>query len=255
LQEGLEKFQAVLAETTMEREAAEKINEERKYILEKYKNEKERLSLDSSEALEAVETAADRLKDAEKVLNDTEAYVASERNTILKEGQAECEELESQKEAMIEEIAMLKEKYELTTKVYENLRKSYLEEQSKLEEKRRELSLGADGAAKNDTRATKIMREKRDMWKAIESIQRDFAVSLGTARATDYLDEYGDWKKPFTSERHAQVIQPDLRLGSVANRHYGGSLDFEAEFGSELRRKITNTIYLKPMSINKNQRY
>jgi len=38
-------------------------------------------------------------------------------------------------------------------------------------------------------------------------------------------------------------LKPNCELSSVAQRHYLSSMRFEAAFGSELRKKITNIVY------------
>ena len=46
-----------------------------------------------------------------------------------------------------------------------------------------------------------------------------------------------------TPRRDEISANPDMAVLTVAQRHYLSSLLFDAQFGSQLRRKITNVIY------------
>merc|ERR1712142_1003779 len=260
LQEGLEKFQAALAESTRQREEKETENLQKKDAIAKLKSEREILVNANGELLAAIQSLSERISGAEQSLTDLESFVAAESADLAAKSEAQKSGLLAQRDAILEDIESAKEKFKLAEQGIEAKRLLSLSMKTQLSELRQEIGCSVDVAGKLDAKATAILRDKKEMWKAIEDLQRDFSVAVKVATVASGVYPGSDptaFNAVFdaaaaaatapssflaTPRRH-HVKDPDLALLSVAQRHYLSSMLFDANFGSQLRKKITDVIY------------
>merc|ERR1719187_2093240 len=107
--------------------------------------------------------------------------VASERRRLKTEVEEEKAALTRDRDAAIEDIRVAKEKSNLAQEGLEEKNHLLLSMTSALAEVRREIAETTEVASKLDVKATAIIREKREMWRAIETLQRDFSVAVKMA--------------------------------------------------------------------------
>jgi len=186
--EGLAKFQAMLDGQVEQRKAAEAENNAKKEEIANLKGAIEALGGYALEQAELIKDMNNRVESATKSLADTEAYVASERNSLQALSKKTKEDLNKQKTNITAELKAAKDKAAGTGTAYQSLKNKAIAIEAQRTAMKGEIEAIADAIARVDKKATAALREKREAWQAISDIQSD--VTTCVARAS-YLEKEG----------------------------------------------------------------
>jgi myosin heavy subunit len=169
--EGLAKFQAILAQAALEREAAQAINDDARAKIAAIKAEMEFLG-------EYAGTQAEEIKAAEKAAEGAAASFASftaavdnERSNLKATIANTKANLTKTKDETGKELAAAKAKYEASTGGYQKLKTKAIALEADKTAMKGNITVIADAIAALDKKAAAALVEKREMWSTISAVK------------------------------------------------------------------------------------
>merc|ERR1711970_1287728 len=165
--EGLDKLQKALGEKIAARAAVQAVNEDlkAKHAVIKEAVEKERLV--SGGVADEIKAIENRNAECAKGLADLEATVASERATLLADLKIAKETMTLEKTNAANELAAVKDKGQSAVGGYTGMKNRAIAAEADKVALKGEIACVGEEVARLDKAATRLLREKHEMWQSI----------------------------------------------------------------------------------------
>merc|ERR1719431_320650 len=169
--EGLDKLQKALGEKIAARAAVQAVNEDlkAKHAVIKEAVEKERLV--SGGVADEIKATENRNAECAKGLADLEATVASERATLLADLKIAKETMTLEKTNAANDLAAVKDKGQSAVGGYTGMKNRAIAAEADKVALKGEIACVGEEVARLDKAATRLLREKHEMWQSISFIR------------------------------------------------------------------------------------
>jgi len=178
--EGFEKLQAALEAKIADRAAVQAINEDLKAKAAATKEAVEKERLVSGGIADEIKAIENRNNECAKALADLEKTVASERTKLQAELKHAKETMNLDKNNAAKDLAAVKDKYASATGGYNGLKNRAIAAEADKVALKGEIACVGEEVGRLDKAATKLLRDKREMWESISSIRALMASAKST---------------------------------------------------------------------------
>jgi len=178
--EGFEKLQAALEAKIADRAAVQAINEDLKAKAAATKEAVEKERLVSGGIADEIKAIENRNNECAKALADLEKVVASERTKLQAELKHAKETMNLDKNNAAKDLAAVKDKYASATGGYQGLKNKAIAFEAEKQALKGEVVCIGEEVGRLDKAATKLLRDKSEMWASISSIRALMASSKST---------------------------------------------------------------------------
>merc|ERR1712168_1196267 len=185
MQEGFEKFQAMLAAAVEARQAAEKENADKQKLLSALKGEKEAMGKDAEEMLTVIADTEAGIKKAEKKMADFIAKRDNDRVEMKKEIAANKKEAEEKEAAALKGLEEGKKKTKHCYSVYGGTKKKSMASEADVKAMKEEIKSLKLQISANDKIGHQIMKAKKSLWLDLGDLQGSIATKLERGKAWD----------------------------------------------------------------------
>merc|ERR1712168_1003111 len=169
--EGFEKLQAALEAKIADRAAVQAINEDLKAKAAATKEAVEKERLVSGGIADEIKGIENRNNECAKALADLEKTVASERTKLQAELKHAKETMNLDKNNAAKDLAAVKDKYASATGGYNGLKNRAIAAEADKVALKGEIACVGEEVGRLDKAATKLLRDKREMWLTISAIK------------------------------------------------------------------------------------
>merc|ERR1711970_620833 len=164
--EGLDKLQKALGEKVAAREAVQAINVETKAKLAALK-----------EAVDEIKAIENRNNECAKALTDLERTIASERTKLQGELKHAKETMTIEKTNATKDLAAAKDKAVSAAAGYNGLKNRAIAAEADKVALKGEIACVGEEVGRLDKAATRLLREKHEMWQSISQLRGQMATS------------------------------------------------------------------------------
>jgi len=178
--EGFEKLQAALEAKIADRAAVQAINEDLKAKAAATKEAVEKERLVSGGIADEIKAIENRNNECAKALADLEKTVASERTKLQAELKHAKETMNLDKNNAVKDLAAVKDKHASATGGYNGLKNRAIAAEADKVALKGEIACVGEEVGRLDKAATKLLRDKREMWESISSIRALMAAAKST---------------------------------------------------------------------------
>jgi len=178
--EGFEKLQAALEAKIADRAAVQAINEDLKAKAAATKEAVEKERLVSGGIADEIKAIENRNNECAKALADLEKTVAGERTKLQAELKHAKETMNLDKNNAAKDLAAVKDKYASATGGYQGLKNKAITFEAEKQALKGEVVCIGEEVGRLDKAATKLLRDKSEMWASISSIRALMASSKST---------------------------------------------------------------------------
>merc|ERR1712142_729160 len=178
--EGFEKLQAALEAKIADRAAVQAINEDLKAKAAATKEAVEKERLVSGGIADEIKAVENRNNECAKALADLEKTVASERTKLQAELKHAKETMNLDKNNAVKDLAAVKDKHASATGGYNGLKNRAIAAEADKVALKGEIACVGEEVGRLDKAATKLLRDKREMWESISSIRALMASAKST---------------------------------------------------------------------------
>jgi len=185
MQEGFEKFQAMLAASVEARQAAEKESATKVALLSALKAEKEAMGSEAVEILAQIAEAEADIAKAEKKKADFIAKRDSDRIEMKKEIAANKKEADEKEAAARQGLEDGKKKTKHCFSVFGGTKKKALALEADVKAMKEEIKSLKLQISSDDKKGHQIMRAKKNLWLEVGDLQGSIATKLEKGKAWD----------------------------------------------------------------------
>jgi hypothetical protein len=185
MQEGFEKFQAMLADAVEARQAAEREGAAKAALLSALKGEKEAMGKGAEEILAFLVEAEEDIKKAEKKMADFIAKRDSDRIEMNQEIAANKKEAEEKEAAALLGLEDGKKKTKHCFSVFGGTKKKALKMGADVKDMKEEIKSLKLQISANDKKGHQIMKAKKNLWLEVQDLQGSIATKLERGKAWD----------------------------------------------------------------------
>merc|ERR1711970_928272 len=178
--EGFEKLQAALQAKVADREKVQAINEDLKAKAAATKEAVEKERLVSGGIADEIKAIENRNNECAKALADLEKTVASERTKLQAELKHAKETMNLDKNNAVKDLAAVKDKHASATGGYNGLKNRAIAAEADKVALKGEIACVGEEVGRLDKAATKLLRDKREMWESISSIRALMTAAKST---------------------------------------------------------------------------
>merc|ERR1712243_51550 len=165
--EGFDKLQKALNEKVAAREAVQAINNDLKAKLEATKEAVEKERVVSGGIADEIKAIENRNTECAKALTDLEKKIASERTTLQGQLKHAKETMTIEKTNATKDLAAMKDKAQQATGGYNGLKNRAIAAEADKVALKGEIACIGEEVARLDKAATRLLREKHEMWQPI----------------------------------------------------------------------------------------
>merc|ERR1712168_1083260 len=179
--EGFDKLQKALDEKVAARAAVQAVNEDLKAKLAATKDcvEKERLT--SGAIADEIKAIENRNTECAKALADLEKTIASERTKLQADLKHAKETMTLEKTNATKDLAAMKDKCSSATGGYNGLKNRAIAAEADKVALKGEIACIGEEVGRLDKAATRLLREKHEMWQSISELQSTITSELTRA--------------------------------------------------------------------------
>jgi len=185
MQEGFEKFQAMLAAAVEARQAAEKENADKQKSLSALKGEKEAMGKEAEDMLTVIAEAEAGIKKAEKKMADFIAKRDTDRVEMKKEIAANKKEAEEKEAAALKGLEEGKKKTKHCYSVYGGTKKKSMALQAEVGAMKDEIKSLKSQILSLDKTGHQIMKAKKNLWLEVGDLQGSIGTKLERGKSWD----------------------------------------------------------------------
>merc|ERR1719348_1903880 len=176
--EGLDKLQKALGEKVAAREAVQAINVETKAKLAGLKEAVEKERVISGGIADEIKAIENRNNECAKALTDLERTIASERTKLQGELRHAKETMTIEKTNATKDLAAAKDKAVSAAAGYNGLKNRAIAAEADKVALKGEIACVGEEVGRLDKAATRLLREKHEMWQSISELQSTITSEL-----------------------------------------------------------------------------
>jgi len=176
--EGLDKLQKALGEKVAAREAVQAINVETKAKLAGLKEAVEKERVISGGIADEIKAIENRNNECAKALTDLERTIASERTKLQGELKHAKETMTIEKTNATKDLAAAKDKAVSAAAGYNGLKNRAIAAEADKVALKGEIACVGEEVGRLDKAATRLLREKHEMWQSISELQSTITSEL-----------------------------------------------------------------------------
>jgi len=175
--EGFAKFQAALEEKTKAREAVQAINNDLKAKLSATKEAVDKERVTSGSIADEIKAIENRNGECAKALADLERTISSERTKLQSDLRTAKETMTIEKTNASKDLAAAKDKAASAAGGYNGLKNRAIAAEADKVALKGEIACIGEEVGRLDKAATRLLREKHEMWQSISSIRAQMESS------------------------------------------------------------------------------
>jgi len=175
--EGLDKLQKALGEKVAAREAVQAINVETKAKLAALKEAVDKERVVSGGIADEIKAIENRNNECAKALTDLERTIASERTKLQGELKHAKETMTIEKTNATKDLAAAKDKAVSASAGYNGLKNRAIAAEADKVALKGEIACVGEEVGRLDKAATRLLREKHEMWQSISQLRGQMATS------------------------------------------------------------------------------
>jgi len=175
--EGLDKLQKALGEKVAAREAVQAINVETKAKLAALKEAVDKERVVSGGIADEIKAIENRNNECAKALTDLERTIASERTKLQGELKHAKETMTIEKTNATKDLAAAKDKAVSAAAGYNGLKNRAIAAEADKVALKGEIACVGEEVGRLDKAATRLLREKHEMWQSISQLRGQMATS------------------------------------------------------------------------------
>merc|ERR1712002_962816 len=175
--EGFDKLQKALDEKVAARAAVQAVNEDLKAKLAVTKEAVEKERVVSGAIADEIKAFENRNKECAKALTDLEKTIASERTKLTADLKHAKESMTAEKNNAAKDLAAMKDKAASAAGGYTGLKNRAIAAEADKVALKGEIACIGEEVARLDKAATRLLREKHEMWQSISSIRAQMESS------------------------------------------------------------------------------
>jgi len=176
--EGLDKLQKALGEKVAAREAVQAINVETKAKLAALKEAVDKERVVSGGIADEIKAIENRNNECAKALTDLERTIASERTKLQGELKHAKETMTIEKTNATKDLAAAKDKAVSASAGYNGLKNRAIAAEADKVALKGEIACVGEEVGRLDKAATRLLREKHEMWQSISELQSTITSEL-----------------------------------------------------------------------------
>merc|ERR1719193_17378 len=179
--EGFAKFQAALEEKTKAREAVQAINNDLKAKLSATKEAVDKERVTSGSIADEIKAIENRNGECAKALADLERTISSERTKLQSDLRTAKETMTIEKTNASKDLAAAKDKAASAAGGYNGLKNRAIAAEADKVALKGEIACIGEEVGRLDKAATRLLREKHEMWQSISELQSTITSELTRA--------------------------------------------------------------------------